>query len=127
MYSATKLVTARNISIAGRDFVGNVNFDGTGNVSLNGAINYCTINIGNTDPNPFKRIAHIKVAHSWNDNALLLYISQGYHGGNFGLGRVEFRTNDIANSDTAGGGVSLRWLIIRVMLPIAFKQDITYI
>lgn len=111
VYSATKLVTARNISIAGRDFVGNVNFDGTGNVSLNGAINYCTINIGNTDPNPFKRIAHIKVARSWNDNALLLYISQGYHGGNFGLCRVEFKTNDIANSDTAGGGVSLRWLI----------------
>lgn len=111
VYSATKLVTARNISIAGRDFVGNVNFDGTGNVSLNGAINYCTINIGNTDPNPFKRIAHIKVAHSWNDNALLLYISQGYNGGNFGLCRVEFRTNDIENSDTAGGGVSLRWLI----------------
>lgn len=111
VYSATKLVTARNISIAGRDFVGNVNFDGTGNVSLNGAINYCTIHIGNTDPNPFKRIAHIKVAHSWNDNALLLYISQGYHGGNFGLCRVEFRTNDIANSDTAGGSVSLRWLI----------------
>ena len=111
VYSATKLVTARNISIAGRDFVGNVNFDGTGNVSLNGAINYCTINIGNTDPKPFKRIAHIKVAHSWNDNALLLYISQGYNGGNFGLCRVEFRTNDIANSDTAGGGVSLRWLI----------------
>ena len=111
VYSATKLVTARNISIAGRDFVGNVNFDGTGNVSLNGAINYCTINIGNTDPNPFKRIAHIKVTHSWNDNALLLYISQGYYGGNFGLCRVEFRTNDIANSDTSGGGVSLRWLI----------------
>lgn len=111
VYSATKLVTARKISIAGRDFVGNVNFDGTGNVSLNGAINYCTIHIGNTDPNPFKRIAHIKVAHSWNDNALLLYISQGYQGGNFGLCRVEFRTNDIANSDTAGGSVSLRWLI----------------
>lgn len=111
VYSATKLVTARNISIAGRDFVGNVNFDGTRNVYLNGAINHCTINIGNTDPNPFKRIAHIKVARSWNDNALLLYISQGYRGGNFGLCRVEFRTNDIANSDTAGGGVSLRWLI----------------
>ena len=111
VYSATKLVTARNISIAGRDFVGNVNFDGTGNVSLNGAINYCTINIGNTDPNPFKRIAHIKVAHSWNDNALLLYISQGYHGGRFGLCRVDFRTNDIQNNDNAGGGVSIRWLI----------------
>lgn len=111
VYSATKLVTARNISIAGRDFVGNVNFNGTGNVSLNGAINYCTINIDNTDPNPFKRIAHIKVTHSWNDNALLLYISQGYRYGNFGLCRVEFRTNDIENSDTAGGGVSIRWLI----------------
>lgn len=111
VYSATKLVTARNISIAGRDFVGNVNFDGTGNVAFYGAINYCTIKIGNTDPNPFKRIAHIKVAHSWNDNALLLYISQGYHGGNFGLCRVEFRTNDIEKSDTAGGGVSIRWLI----------------
>ena len=111
VYSATKLVTARNISIAGIDFVGNVNFDGTGNVSLNGAINYCTINIGNTDPNPFKRIAHIKVARSWTDSALLLYISQGYKDGNFGLCRVEFRTNDIENSDTAGGGVSIRWLI----------------
>lgn len=111
VYSATKLVTARNISIAGRDFVGNVNFDGTGNVSLNAAINYCTINIGDTDPNPFKRIAHIKVVRSWNDNALLLYISEGFNGGNFGLCRVEFRTNDIASSDTAGGGVSLRWLI----------------
>lgn len=111
VYSATKLVTARNISIAGKDFVGNVNFDGTGNVSLKGAINYCTINIGDTDPNPFKRIAHIKVTRSWNDNALLLYISQGYHSGSFGLCRVEFRTNDIANSDTAGGGVSIHWLI----------------
>lgn len=111
VYSATKLVTARNISIAGRDFVGNVSFDGTGNVSLNGAINYCTINSANTDPNPFKRIAHVKVTRSWNDNALLLYISQGYIGGNFGLCRVEFRTNDIENSDTAGGGVSIRWLI----------------
>ena len=111
VYSATKLVTARNISIAGKDFVGNVNFDGTGNVYLNGAINYCTINLDRIDPNPFKRIAHIKVSNSWNDNALLLYISQGYIGGSFGLCRVEFRTDDITNSDTPKGGVSLRWLI----------------
>lgn len=111
VYSATKLVTARNISIAGKDFVGNVNFDGTGNVSLDGAINYCTFHSNSIDPNPFKRIAHHKVGHSWNDNALLLYISQGYCGGNFGLCRVEFRTSDIENSDTAGGDVSIRWLI----------------
>lgn len=111
VYSATKLVTSRNISIEGKDFVGNANFDGSGNIILNGAINHCTIYIGSTDPNPYKRIAHIKVSNSWNDNALLLYISQGYSGGKFGLCRVEFRTNDIENDDNAGGGVSIRWLI----------------
>lgn len=111
VYSATKLVTSRNISIGGKDFVGNANFDGSGNIILNGAINYCTINIGSTDPNPYKRVAHIKVSNSWNDNALLLYINQGYSGGRFGLCRVDFRTNDIKNNDNAGGGVSIRWLI----------------
>ena len=111
VYSATKLVTSRNISIGGKDFVGNANFDGSGNIILNGAINYCTIKIGSTDPNPYKRVAHIKVSNSWNDNALLLYINQGYSGGRFGLCRVDFRTNDIQNNDNAGGGVSIRWLI----------------
>lgn len=111
VYSATKLVTSRNISIGGKDFVGNANFDGSGNIILNGAINHCTINIGSTDPNPYKRVAHIKVSKSWNDNALLLYINQGYSGGKFGLCRVDFRTNDIQNNDNAGGGVSIRWLI----------------
>lgn len=111
VYSATKLVTSRNISIGGKDFVGNANFDGSGNIILNGAINHCTINIGSTDPNPYKRVAHIKVSNSWNDNALLLYINQGYNGGKFGLCRVDFRTNDIQNNDNAGGAVSIRWLI----------------
>lgn len=111
VYSATKLVISRNISIGGKDFVGNANFDGSGNIILNGAINHCTINIGSTDPNPYKRVAHIKVSNSWNDNALLLYINQGYSGGKFGLCRVDFRTNDIQNNDNAGGGVSIRWLI----------------
>ena len=111
VYSATKLTNARNISIAGKDFVGNVNFDGAGNVSLNGAINFCTINLGDTNPKPFKRIAHVDANYSYNDNALLLYISQGYISGWFGLCRVEFRTNDINNSDTAGGGVALHWLV----------------
>lgn len=111
VYSATKLVNSRNISIKGKDFVGDADFDGSGNIILKGAINYCTINIGTTDPNPYKRIAHIDVSHSWNDNALLLYLSQGYSGGNFGLCRVDFRTNNIQIDDDAGGGVSIRWLI----------------
>lgn len=111
VYSATKLVTSRSISIGGKDFIGNANFDGSGNIILNGAINYCTINIGNKDPNPYKRVAHIKVSSSWFDNALLLYINQGYKGGCFGLCRVDFRTNDIYNDNNAGGAVSIRWLI----------------
>ena len=110
VYSATKLVTARNIAL-GLDLTGNANFDGSGNITINGTINYCTINIGNTDPKPFKRIAHIKVSNSWNDNALLLYISQGYYGGRFAICRFTFRTNDIYNSDTGGGGCSLQWVI----------------
>ena len=111
VHSATKLVNSRNISIGGKDFIGNADFDGSGNIILRGAINYCTINIGDKDPNPYKRVAHIKVNNSWNDNALLFYISQGYIHGNFGLCRVEFRTNDIYNDDNAGGAVSIRWLI----------------
>lgn len=111
VHSATKLVTPRSISIGGKDFIGNANFDGSGNIILNGAINYCTITIGDKDPNPYKRVAHIRVNNSWNDNALLLYINQGYNGGRFGLCRVDFRTNDIYNNDNAGGSVSIRWLI----------------
>ena len=111
VHSATKLVNSRNISIGGKDFIGNANFDGSGNIILRGAINYCTINIGDKDPNPYKRVAHIKVNNSGNDNALLFYISQGYIHGNFGLCRVEFRTDDIYNDDYVGGGVSIRWLI----------------
>lgn len=111
VHSATKLVTSRNISIGGKDFIGNANFDGSGNIILNGAINYCTIKTGDTDPNPYKRVAHIEVSKNWNDNALLLYISQGYINGCSGLCRVEFRTDDIYNGNITATGVRIRWLI----------------
>lgn len=105
--SATKLATARNIAL-GYDFRGSANFDGTGNITINGHINAAIISIGSTDPSPFKRIAHIQVPASWNDNALLLYLSQGYHGGSFGICRVEFRTNNV--SEAGNAAASVKWL-----------------
>ena len=108
VYSATKLVTARNIAL-GHDFRGSANFDGSGNITINGHINSASINLSSTDPNPFKRIAHVQTANSWNDNALLLYLSQGYIGGNVGICRVEFRTNNV--TETGSAGVNVRWLV----------------
>ena len=106
--TATKLVTARNIAL-GHDFRGSANFDGSGNITINGHINSASIKLSSTDPNPFKRIAHVQTANSWNDNALLLYLSQGYIGGNVGICRVEFRTNDV--TETGSAGVNVRWLV----------------
>ena len=108
VYSATKLVTARNIAL-GHDFRGSANFDGSGNITINGHINSASINLSSTDPNPFKRIAHVQTANSWNDNALLLYLSQGYIGGNVGICRVEFRTNNV--TETGSAGVNVKWLV----------------
>ena len=108
VYSATKLVTARNIAL-GHDFRGSANFDGSGNITINGHINSASINLSSTDPNPFKRIAHVQTANSYNDNALLLYLSQGYIGGNVGICRVEFRTNNV--TETGSAGVNVRWLV----------------
>ncbi len=108
VYSATKLVTARNIAL-GHDFRGSANFDGSGNITINGHINSASINLSSTDPNPFKRIAHVQTANSWNDNALLLYLSQGYMGGKVGICRVEFRTNNV--TETGSAGVNVRWLV----------------
>ena len=107
VYSATKLATARNIAL-GHDFRGSANFDGTGNITINGHINAAIIGLGPTDPSPFKRIAHVQVSGSWNDNALLLYLSQGYIGGFFGICRVEFRINDVSEAGSASA--SVKWL-----------------
>ena len=106
--TATKLATARNIAL-GHDFRGSANFDGTGNITINGHINAAIISLGSTDPSPFKRIAHVQVSNSYNDNALLLYLSQGYIGGSFGICRVEFRTNDVSKAGSAVA--SVKWLV----------------
>ena len=105
--TATKLATARNIAL-GHDFRGSANFDGTGNITINGHINAAIISLGSTDPSHFKRIAHVQVSGNYNDNALLLYLSQGYINGHFGICRVEFRTNDVSEAGSAVA--SVKWL-----------------
>lgn len=109
--SANKLTTARNIAL-GMDLRGSANFDGSGNITINANINACTIGVGSTNGLPFKRIAHFETGGSWNDSALLLYISQGYINGSNGICRVEFRTDNISSSSTSiTASAAVRWLV----------------
>lgn len=109
--SANKLTTVRNIAL-GTDLRGSANFDGSSNIIINANINACTIGVGSTNGLPFKRIAHFETGSSWNDNALLLYISQGYINGSNGICRVEFRTDNISSSNSNPSASSLvRWLV----------------
>ena len=109
--SANKLTTARNIAL-GTDLRGSANFDGSGNITINANINACTVSVGSTDTLPFKRIAHFETGGSWNDNALLLYISEGYINGRNGICRVEFRTDNISSSSTSiTASAAVRWLV----------------
>lgn len=109
--SANKLTTARNIAL-GTDLRGSANFDGSSNIIINANINACTIRVNSTNELPFKRIAHFETGNSYNDNALLLYISQGYINGSNGICRVEFRTNSISSSSTSiTASAAVRWLV----------------
>lgn len=94
------------------DLRGSANFDGSGNITINANINACTIGVGSTNGLPFKRIAHFETGGSWNDSALLLYISQGYINGSNGICRVEFRTDNISSSSTSIiASAAVRWLV----------------
>lgn len=108
---ADKLTNARNIAL-GTDLRGSANFDGSGNITISATINSCSVSISSTDTLHFKRIAHLETAKSYNDNALLLYISQGYINGNNGICRIEFRTDNIATSSTSiTASAAVRWLV----------------
>lgn len=108
---ADKLTNARNIAL-GTDLRGSANFDGSGNITINATINSCQVSVGGTDKLHFKRIAHFETANSYNDNALLLYISQGYMNGNNGICRIEFRTDNISqNSTSITASAAVRWLV----------------
>lgn len=108
VYSATKLVTARNIALNG-DLTGNANFDGSANITINGYMSYCNANVSNTNTYPWRRIAKVnELTDSWADGCILLYISEGFNGGFYGIARVYIRTDNLSTS--ANASCSIQWI-----------------
>ena len=108
VYSATKLVTARNIALNG-DLMGNANFDGSANITINGYMSYCNAIVGNTNTYPWRRIAKVnELTGNYSDGCILLYISEGFIGGSYGIARVYIRTDNLSTG--ANASCSIQWI-----------------
>nr|DAZ39689.1 MAG TPA: Putative tail protein [Caudoviricetes sp.] len=108
VYSATKLVTARNIALNG-DLMGNANFDGSANITINGYMSYCNATVSNTNTYPWRRIAKVnELTGNYSDGCILLYISEGFNGGNYGIARVYIRTDNLSTG--ANASCSIQWI-----------------
>ncbi len=108
VYSATKLVTARNIALNG-DLMGNANFDGSANITINGYMSYCNATVGNTNTYPWRRIAKVnELTGNYSDGCILLYISEGFIGGSYGIARVYIRTDNLSTG--ANASCSIQWI-----------------
>ena len=108
VYSATKLVTARNIALNG-DLMGNANFDGSANITINGYMSYCNATVGNTNTYPWRRIAKVnELTGNYSDGCILLYISEGFNGGYYGIARVYIRTDNLSTG--ANASCSIQWI-----------------
>ena len=108
VYSATKLVTARNIALNG-DLMGNANFDGSANITINGYMSYCNAIVSNTNTYPWRRIAKVnEITGNYSDGCILLYISEGFNGGCYGIARVYIRTDNLSTG--ANASCSIQWI-----------------
>lgn len=108
VYSATKLVTARNIALNG-DLTGSANFDGSANITINGYMSYCYAIVNNTNTYPWRRIAKVnEITGNYTDGCILLYISEGFIGGSYGIARVYIRTNNLSTG--ADASCSIQWI-----------------
>ena len=108
VYSATKLVTARNIALNG-DLMGNANFDGSANITINGYMSYCNATVSNTNTYPWRRIAKVnEITGNYSDGCILLYISEGFNGGYYGIARVYIRTDNLSTG--ANASCSIQWI-----------------
>lgn len=108
VYSATKLVTARNIALNG-DLTGNANFDGSANITINGYMSYCRATVSNTNTYPWRRIAKVdEITGNYADGCILLYISEGFIGGSYGIARVYIRTDNLSTG--ANASCSIQWI-----------------
>lgn len=108
VYSATKLVTARNIALNG-DLMGSANFDGSANITINGYMSYCNAIVGNTNTYPWRRIAKVnEITSNYSDGCILLYISEGFIDGFYGIARVSIRTDNLSTG--ANANCSIHWI-----------------
>lgn len=106
--SAAKWTTTRTITLNG-DLSGSFSIDGSGNVTTNIYDYYGYATVGNTNNYPYHRIAKLDViTNSYVDKSTLLYISQGYQGGYFGIIRITLRTNNVSSNGKSG--VEAKWL-----------------
>lgn len=105
--SANKLATARTVS-GGVDIPISFTYDGSTNSTATIGYYACSATGGNTSNYPWHRIAKLDtITGSYVDKSIMLYITQGYQGGGFGLIRITLRTN---NSSSVSS-VEAKWLM----------------
>lgn len=119
--SAAKLTTARTVS-GGSDITLDFKYDGSGNSTANIGFYSCKHSVGNTNYYPFHRFAKLEnLTGSYTDKTMLVYITQDYNGGCFGLCRLSLRTNNSSSVST----VEAKWLV-RSGLSADFVQVAIY-
>ena len=103
--TATKFATTRNIALGG-DLTGSANFDGSGNITINGYEYNCSVSSGNKSNYPWHRIATIPaLSNTYNDRECIILIRHAYDNGGIGLAKVSVRSNLNAN-----GSAKIVWL-----------------
>lgn len=119
--SAAKLTTARTVS-GGSDITLSFNYDGSGNSTANIGFYSCKHLVGNTNNYPFHRFAKLEnLTGAYTDKTMLVYITQDYNGGGFGICRLSLRTNNSSSAST----VEAKWLV-RSGLSADFVQVAIY-
>ena len=119
--SAAKLTTARTVS-GGSDIVLDFKYDGSGNSTANIGFYSCRHFVGNTNNYPFHRFAKLEnLTGAYTDRTMLVYITQDYNGGGFGICRLSVRTNNSSSAST----VEAKWLV-RSGLSADFVQVAIY-
>ena len=119
--SAAKLTTARTVS-GGSDITLSFNYDGSGNSTANIGFYSCKHLVGNTNNYPFHRFAKLdNLTGAYADKTMLVYITQDYNGGGFGICRLSLRTNNSSSAST----VEAKWLV-RSGLSADFVQVAIY-
>lgn len=119
--SAAKLTTARTVS-GGSDITLSFNYDGSGNSTANIGFYSCKHLVGNTNNYPFHRFAKLdNLTGAYTDRTMLVYITQDYNGGGFGICRLSLRINSSSSAST----VEAKWLV-RSGLSADFVQVAIY-